>query len=158
MNTFRTDRYIAALPAQIFAAMGDAQRLARWWGPDGFSNRFDRFEFKPGGRWVFDMIGPDAKVYPNACEVMKIEPDRQVVIRHVNPPEFVLTLTLTPAGDGTQVDWLQVFADPSVVQAVAHIVRPANEQNLDRLERELGLRPSGPHRAGPDADRAPSGA
>lgn len=139
MDTFHTTRHFATAPAQVFAAIRDPQRLARWWGPEGFSNRFDLFEFQAGGRWVFDMIGPDGKVYRNESSFARIEAERQVVVRHESHPHFTLTITLVPAEGGTQVDWQQVFDDPAVAQAVAHIVRPANEQNLDRLGRELGL-------------------
>ena len=50
---------------------------------------------------------------------------------------FRLTITLTPEGDGTRVDWLQVFDDPAFAQTMKHILEPANEQNLDRLTQEL---------------------
>ena len=65
MSTFTSTRNLHATPAAVFAAIGDPARLAKWWGPDGFTNRFEVFEFWPGGRWVFDMIGADGRVYPN---------------------------------------------------------------------------------------------
>src|SRR5438552_1429584 len=59
MTTFRTSREIAAPLNQVFAAFSDTQRLARWWGPAGFTNTFNVCEFKSGGRWSFVMHGPD---------------------------------------------------------------------------------------------------
>lgn len=138
MNTFSTSRTFPATPAEVFAAMRDGERLARWWGPHGFSNRFEVFDFQPGGRWVFEMIGPNGEAYPNESVFSAIAPDRHVVIRHVCQPHFTLTITLMPSGSGTLLHWEQVFDDPSVAQAVRHIVEPANEQNLDRLAAELG--------------------
>lgn len=138
MNTFSTSRILPASPAEVFAAIKDGDRLARWWGPAGFSNRFEVFEFQPGGRWVFEMIGPDGQAYPNESVFSAIAPDRHVVIRHACQPHFTLTITLTPSDGGTLLHWEQVFDDPSVAQAVRHIVEPANEQNLDRLQAELG--------------------
>ena len=29
----------------VFAAFSEANRLAAWWGPDGFTNTFEQFEF-----------------------------------------------------------------------------------------------------------------
>lgn len=139
MTTFSTTRAFAASPAVVFAAIMDADRLARWWGPDGFSNRFDVFEFKTGGRWVFDMIGPDGHVYPNESVFTHIESDRQVVIEHVCLPYFQLSITLEPTLVGTLLRWEQTFMDAAVAQAIRHIVEPSNEQNLDRLGIELGL-------------------
>ncbi len=57
--------FIAATPAQVFAAMRDPVRVARWWGPDGFTNTIHTFDFQPGGRWLLTMHGPDGTDYPN---------------------------------------------------------------------------------------------
>jgi uncharacterized protein YndB with AHSA1/START domain len=137
MRSLTTSRQIAVSPAAIFAAIKDPSRLARWWGPDGFSNHFDQFEFKPGGRWVFSMIGPDGTTYPNEAVFVSIEPDRQLVIDHVCQPLFVLTITLAPSAGGTLLTWDQTFADAAVANALRHICEPANEQNLDRLSADV---------------------
>lgn len=137
MSMFKTTRELPATPAKVFAAIQDPVRLAKWWGPDGFTNTFDRCEFKPGGKWSFVMIGPDGKTYPNESVFAAIEPDRRVVIRHVSPPCFVLTVSLQATAAGTLVTWEQVFDDPAVAKAVSPIVTPANEQNLDRLTAEV---------------------
>ena len=137
MTTFQTSRTFAATPAQIFAAFQPA-RLARWWGPDGFTNTFEICDFKPGGRWLFTMHGPDGKNYLNENVFLEIEPQKRVVIQHIPVPKFLLTITLEPAQDGTLLDWVQELEDPEFARAVAHIIVPANEQNLDRLTVELG--------------------
>jgi uncharacterized protein YndB with AHSA1/START domain len=139
MTTFSTSRQFAVAPASVFAAIKNADRLAKWWGPNDFSNRFEVFEFQPGGKWIFSMIGPDGTTYPNESVFVNIEPDRQVVIQHICPPYFQLTITLEPLQTGTLLRWDQAFSDATVAQAVRHIVEPANEQNLDRLSAELGL-------------------
>jgi uncharacterized protein YndB with AHSA1/START domain len=48
------------VPPNLFSAAA-----AQWWGPEGFANTFAQFEFKPGGRWVFVMHGPNGANYPN---------------------------------------------------------------------------------------------
>lgn len=137
MTTFATRRQYAARPEQVYAAISDPVRLARWWGPAGFSNRFSVFEFHPGGRWIFTMVGPDGQQYSNESTFVRLEPARQVVIRHVNAPHFDLTITLATTPDGTLLQWEQTFEDPAVAAALRAIVEPANEQNLDRLATEL---------------------
>ena len=47
MSAFKTLRHFAAPPAAVFAALAAPDRLARWWGPDGFANTFDVFDFQP---------------------------------------------------------------------------------------------------------------
>ncbi len=82
MSTFRHSREIPATPKTVFAALSDPVRLARWWGPDGFSNSFQTFEFHHGGRWLFTMHGPDGADYANESEFLEIVPDALVRIRH----------------------------------------------------------------------------
>lgn len=138
MHRFRTQRLFAFSPSVLFSAFRDAAALASWWGPDGFRNEFEIFDFRPGGDWVFTMIGPDGRRYPNTSVFDAIETDRLVRIRHCCAPEFVLTVTLQAHADATLLEWQQDFADEQVALAVRHIVEPANEQNLDRLAVVLG--------------------
>ena len=47
--TLSTSRRLAASPQRVFAAFADARRLARWWGPEDFTNTFERFDLVPEG-------------------------------------------------------------------------------------------------------------
>lgn len=136
-NTFSTSRILPFSPAAIYGAFASAEQLAAWWGPAGFTNHFELFEFAAGGSWHFEMQGPDGQQYPNRSVFAELEPNRKIIIRHDCAPFFTLTVELTPLGDKTDLRWLQVFDDADVAQAVRHIVEPANEQNLDRLTAEL---------------------
>jgi uncharacterized protein YndB with AHSA1/START domain len=137
--TFHTTRPLPCPPAAVYAAFAAPEVLATWWGPDGFSNTFEVFEFQPGGRWQFVMHGPGGSHYPNQSRFEALEPGERIVIRHVNAPLFTLTVRLAAVDGGCRLDWTQVFDDAQVAQAVRHIVEPANEQNLDRLTRALAL-------------------
>ena len=137
MTTFQTSREIAATPAAVFAAIAAPERLAKWWGPQGFRNSFEVCDFRPGGAWRFTMHGPDGTSYPNQSVFETIEDARKVVIQHACAPLFRLSIELLPGDTGTRVLWTQVFEDPAVAAAVRHIVEPANEQNLDRLAAEV---------------------
>ena len=117
----------------MYGAFADAGRLARWWGPRGFTNTFETFEFWPGGEWVFEMHGPDGGRYPNTSVFRTLEAAEAVVIEHVSPPRFTLTVTLAPDAGGTLLTWAQAFPDPRIAAQVRAIVEPANEENLDRL-------------------------
>jgi len=106
MTTFRTSREIPAPPDEVFAAFSDPQRLARWWGPTGFTNTFNVCEFKSGGRWSFVMQGPDGRHYRNESVFAEVEPPTKVIVQHVSGPKYRLTITLAPArfyvGDAAQ--------------------------------------------------------
>jgi uncharacterized protein YndB with AHSA1/START domain len=143
MTTFRTSRHIPASPDEVFAAISDPQRLARWWGPAGFTNTFNVCEFEAGGRWEFVMHGPDGRSYPNESVFADVEAPGKVVVEHRSAPRFRLTITMTPSDGGTTVAWAQAFESDDVAKSVEEIVVPANEQNLDRLAAEALRQSSG---------------
>jgi uncharacterized protein YndB with AHSA1/START domain len=138
LTTFKTSREIPATVEQVFAAF-QPKRLARWWGPAGFTNTFNVYEFRSGGRWSFVMHSPDGKNYPNESVFAEITAPRRVIVQHTSEPIFRLTITLEPSEQGTLVSWNQEFESEEVARRIEHVAVPANEQNLDRLAAE-GLR------------------
>jgi uncharacterized protein YndB with AHSA1/START domain len=145
MTTFNTSREIPATVEEVFAAISDPERLARWWGPAGFTNMFSVCEFQNGGRWSFVMHGPNGHDYPNENVFAEIESPRKVVVQHVVEPKFRLTITLASSSTGTVVSWSQAFESSEVASCLEHIVVPANEQNLERLSVEVLGKPDGGH-------------
>lgn len=136
-----TSRRLPFERAAVFAAFAHADQLAQWWGPDGFTNAFEVFEFRPQGRWTFVMQGPDGTRYPNESIFLETAPER-VVIHHSCAPYFKLTVSLTEVDGQTELHWRQVFEDAALVANIRHILEPANEQNLNRLHRLLADRHS----------------
>ncbi|MET0052913.1 MAG: SRPBCC domain-containing protein [Candidatus Thiodiazotropha sp.] len=132
-KTLSTSRTLPFSARQIYQAFTSADLLAAWWGPDGFTNTFEVFEFEAGGRWKFVMHGPDGAQYANESIFEALVPDESIVIRHDCPPYFRLKIGLTPVEAGTHLTWDQVFDDADTAQAVKQRVGLANEQNIDRL-------------------------
>jgi uncharacterized protein YndB with AHSA1/START domain len=137
-RTLLTARLISAPPEQVYAAFVTPERLARWWGPRGFRSTFQVFDPRPGGTWRFVMHGPNGADYPNDSVFETLIPGERVVIRHVSGPRYTLAVTLAVEGTGTRLTWRQSFDSASQCEAVRRIAVPANEENLDRLEAELG--------------------
>lgn len=135
-GVFETSRLLPFKVSEVFAAFAQAEQLAQWWGPDGFTNVFEVFEFRPQGRWTFVMIGPDGQRYPNQNLFVETSPDK-VVIRHLSLPLFTLTVSMVEQGSQTHLHWCQILDDPAVATHIAHIIEPSNEQNLNRLHKLL---------------------
>ena len=135
--------FIAATPAQVFAAMSDPARVERWWGPDGFRNTIHTFDFQSGGQWLLTMHGPDGTDYPNESRFTRLVPGALFEIEHLNSHHFVLTISLQADGRGTMVHWRQTFDTVEHYQRIAQFVAAANQQNLLRLQAEV-LGASGP--------------
>ena len=83
------------------------------------------------------MHGPDGTNYPNESEFIEIIPNEKVELRHICEPFFTLTIQIEETENGSNVSWVQEFDSEEVAGRVAHIVIPANEQNLDRLAAEI---------------------
>ena len=132
-RALHTSRTLRFSPKEVYKTFESADLLASWWGPEDFTNTFEVFEFTPGGRWEFVMHGPDGSNYPNKSIFNELVPDTKIVIHHDCPPNFILTIELTPVTEGTHLSWAQVFDDVQTAQAVKLRAGSANEQNIDRL-------------------------
>jgi uncharacterized protein YndB with AHSA1/START domain len=135
--TILSTRVIDAPREKVFAAYENIDSLARWWGPDGFSQTVECFDFRPGGDWKFMFHGPGGKDYPNHQVWREIEKPSRIVVEHVSNPHYVMTMTLEDLGGKTRLTWHQRFDSPKVRDGLAPVCVPANEQNFDRLEAEL---------------------
>jgi uncharacterized protein YndB with AHSA1/START domain len=121
----------------VFQALADPARLARWWGPDGFTTTIHAFQFAADGLWNFTMHGPDGARHENQAVFTEIIPNALVVIKHLSLPHFTLSMALESTATGTTVTWIQAFEDPAVAANLRSIVEPANEQNLARWAKEV---------------------
>lgn len=83
------------------------------------------------------MHGPDGTDYPNQSEFLEIVPNALVRIKHVNQPHFELSIALEPSAIGTRLTWFGVFENPAFAEQMREFLETANEQNLDRLAREI---------------------
>jgi uncharacterized protein YndB with AHSA1/START domain len=137
IRTLATSRVLDFTPEKIFAAMADPARLARWWGPNGFTNTFHEFDFRTGGVWKYTMHGSNGGNYPNESLFAEVVPNQTVVIRHTSSPHYTLTITLEEIDGKTKLGWRQSFDTVDMCNRVREVCVPANEQNLDRLAAEL---------------------
>ena len=122
---------------RIFEAFSDPDKLAVWWGPKGFKNTFHRFEFKPGGQWLFTMHSPDGRDFENESVFKAIIEPTGIVMEHICAPKFVLEISLTDIPGGTQLLWTQRFETAEMRDRVVRYAGNGNEENLDRLESVL---------------------
>jgi uncharacterized protein YndB with AHSA1/START domain len=130
---FFHSRMIPAPRERVFEAFSDPAQLARWWGPDGFTSTFEKFDLRPGGTWRFVMHGPDGVDYPNESVFVDVTPPERVVFDHISGHHFRMTIALLAQGETTVVEWCQVFDSAAERARIAEFVTEANEQNLDRL-------------------------
>lgn len=134
-----SSRVVNAPPEKVFEAFRTPDILAKWWGPEGFTNTFQTFEFQPGGTWEFVMHSPDGANYPNKSLFAEIVEPERIVFDHVLPPIFQMTITFEKTGhsDKTRFGFRMVFESEELCEQLKALCIPANEQNFDRLEAVL---------------------
>lgn len=109
MKVFNNQRKIAASSKEIFKAFKDLALFSKWWGPNGTN-------------------------YPNEIIFQEITEPNKIVMRHSVKPYFTATVTIEDVEGGAVVNFHQDFDSEEVAKNIAHIVKPANEQVLDKLQ------------------------
>lgn len=123
---------------RLFEAFRDPSQLARWWGPEGFTNTIGEFDLRPGGFWHFTMHGPDGTDYPNTHEFSEVDPPSRIAFVHDAPVHrFRMTMDFTAEDSGARLAWRMEFEDPDEAVKLREFILAANEQNFDRLEAVL---------------------
>lgn len=118
--------------------MTKEEHVNRWWGPDGFKNDNSTMDFRVGGQWKYEMVGPDGTRYPNLVVYKEIVPISKLVFDHGDWERvwFETTITLEEAANGTLVTILQVYptkeARDEVVEKYGAI--EGGKQHLAKLE------------------------
>ncbi len=131
-------RVFKASRLQVFSAFSNPNHLKNWWGPAGFTNTFNEFDFKVGGFWRFVMHGPDKGNYVNECEFTQIEePSLIAWKRHSKPLFQVLFLFEEVADNQTRIIFKMFFETAEECNKLKPYVVDKNEENFDKLEIEL---------------------
>jgi uncharacterized protein YndB with AHSA1/START domain len=66
----------------VFAAWTEEAHLTQWFGPKGFTTKTHECDLRVGGRWRFDMVAPDGKVFGNRMVFLEIAAPERLVFDH----------------------------------------------------------------------------
>ncbi|MRX46034.1 SRPBCC family protein [Pedobacter puniceum] len=122
----------------LFQAWANPKYLKNWWGPKGFTNTFNEFDFREGGKWSFIMHGPDKGNYANECEFIKIiEPSLIAWKRHSKPLFQVVASFEEISHQQTKLVFKMIFDTAEECEKLKPFVVDKNEENFDKLEAVL---------------------
>jgi len=122
----------------LFRAWSDPNHLKNWWGPAGFTNTFNEFDFRVGGKWSFIMHGPDKGNYANECEFIKIDAPSLIAWKRISKPLFqVVAIFEEVSKDQTKLVFKMLFNTADECGKLKPFVVDKNEENFDKLESEL---------------------
>lgn len=133
-----SSRLLNAPVEKVYNAFADPQVLARWWGPEGFTNTIHEFDLRPGGKWALTMHGPEKGHYQNASIFERVEPHRLVAWRRVSQPYFDMEVGFEAQEPSqTRISFRMLFKTAAECEKIRPFATPKNEENFDRLQREL---------------------
>ena len=127
--------------ALVWKALTVPEHQNRWWGPDGFHNENVTMDFRVGGAWTFDMVGPDGTRYPNHSVFTEITPLTRLAFDHGDGQRvwFEASITLVETPHGTRIIVRQVYPDRAsrdeVIEKFGAI--EGGKQHLAKLEAYL---------------------
>ena len=141
----------------VFRAWIEPERVARWWGPRGFTSPLCELDARPGGAIRIDLRAPDGTVYPMSGTFKEIVPPERLVFasaaldEHGRPLfEILNTVTFAERGGKTTLT-LRAQVLMATPQAAPYLsgAEAGWSQTLDRLgafvasARAEGATPSG---------------
>ncbi|TGM58432.1 SRPBCC domain-containing protein [Leptospira adleri] len=63
----------------IFKLWTTPEHVARWWGPNGFTNPICEIDLRPGGNYYYVMRSPEGIDYPIRGTFLEVIPDEKIV-------------------------------------------------------------------------------
>jgi len=137
-NEIVNTRVVNAPRELVYRAWTEPNHLKNWWGPVGFTNTFNEFDFRVSGKWSFIMHGPDKGNYENECEFIKIEKPSLIAWKRHSKPLFQILATFEEVSEEkTKIVFKMLFNSVEECNKLKPYVVDKNEENFDRLENEL---------------------
>jgi uncharacterized protein YndB with AHSA1/START domain len=139
-HTLHLEKALTPSPEDVFAAFVDAESLAEWWGPAGFTTPSVQLDVRKGGRYRITMQPPEGEPFHLSGEFREVEAPRRLVCTFVweepdpDDQETVVTLTFERSGDGTL---LVLDHGPFKTEARHDLHRAGWAETLERLEQAL---------------------
>ena len=134
-------RFTRLLPAAapiVFGAFIDANQLAEWWGPRGFTVPSLEFDPRVGELFRIEMQPPEGDRFHLAGEFREVDPPARLAFTFVwDPPdpddlETLVALSFRDLGGSTEVNLTQ---GPFTTEARCTLHRDGWTDSLDKLER-----------------------
>jgi uncharacterized protein YndB with AHSA1/START domain len=136
--TLDITRVLPAAPSVVFGAFSDAERLAQWWGPAGFTVPSLDFEPRVGERYRIEMQPPDGEAFYLVGQFQAVDPPTRLAFTFVweepdpDDVENLAELSFRDLGDSTEVALAQ---GPFKTEPRRELHRDGWTDSFDKLER-----------------------
>jgi uncharacterized protein YndB with AHSA1/START domain len=144
----RLTRELDASPPTVWRALTEADALARWWGPAGFTIPAVDLDLRVGGRYRIEMKPPEGDPFFLEGEFHEVAPPSRLAYTfRWEPPdpddrENVVTLSLTERAGKTE---LTLVHGPFATEARLELHRGGWTDSIDKLGSMISLGGGGPY-------------
>jgi len=135
----RLSRMLDAPIELVWEIWTEPGHIAKWWGPDGFTNTIRTMNVTPGGEWDLVMHGPDGTDYKNKSIFKEVVHHKKIVYEHATSPRFLATITFDAQGDKTLLTWHMLFESAEQFIQVVKTFKADEglKQNIEKLSAYL---------------------
>ena len=132
----------------VWEAWVDPIKVAKWWGPRGFTLTSKNKDVRAGGSWVYTMHGPDGVDYPNITKFLEVEKYSRLVYDHGGnenqPPMFRVSVEFTEIKGKTKLEMSMAFPSPEIARETGKFIKQVGGNSTwDRLSEFLDKESTG---------------
>ena len=116
---------------KVWKAWSEAHLLCQWWAPLPYICKIDAMDFKEGGYWIYNMIGPEGDVHRGRMDYLKIEEHNRLEAEDyfvdedgnavAEMPPMKLMVTFDEEGGTTTVTSTTTFASADAFKQMAEM-------------------------------------
>lgn len=141
-NEIYLERIYDAPVKTLWDAWVDPEKVAKWWGPRGFTLTSHSKDVRTGGHWNYTMHGPDGVDWPNSTQYLEVEKYSRMVYDHggnaTQPPMFRVTVNFIELGKKTKMEMTMALATAEAAQETKKFIKKAGgDSTWDRLAEYL---------------------
>lgn len=136
--TLEMKRVLSAAPSVVFGAFSDANELAKWWGPKGFTTPSLEFDPRLGQSYRIEMRPPEGDHFYLTGEFREVDPPARLAYTFVweepdpDDVETQVSLSFRDLGESTEVAFTQ---GPFKTEERRALHRDGWTDGFDKLER-----------------------
>lgn len=116
---------------KVWKAWSNPDILCQWWAPLPYTCKIDHMDFREGGYWIYNMIGPEGDVHRGRMDFIKMKEHQMFEAEDYfcdehgekagDIPPMQLEVTFEGSGTTTTITSTTTFASPEAFKQMAEM-------------------------------------
>ena len=127
----RFERLLPGPVERVWSYLTESEKRGQWLASGVF-------DLRVGGNWILTMHGPEKGNYENSSVFKTVLPNKLISWERKSQPLFDMEIAFEKLEENkTQISFKMMFATAEECEKMRKFVEPKNEENFNRLEREI---------------------